>query len=173
MVRIAAWRYYLNMAITLIEKNGGRILEAHAGEKLTEADYQQLVPRFEALLRQHGKLRLLFDMSGFHGWEAKALWEDIKFDAKHFNDLERIAMVGDKKWQEWSAKVDVLKARAEKAGADAKLKYHEQLQQAEHRQEEVRKKFAALKDASGNAWLNLKAGVDSAMDQLHAALSEK
>jgi hypothetical protein len=89
------------MAITLIEMEDGKTLEAHAGEKLTKADYQELVPRFEALVQRHGKLRLLFDMSGFHGWDARALWEDMKFDAKHFNDLERIAMVGDRKWQKW------------------------------------------------------------------------
>jgi hypothetical protein len=28
---------------------------------------------------------------------------DIKWDAKHFNQIERVAMVGDKKWQEWMA----------------------------------------------------------------------
>jgi hypothetical protein len=44
-------------------------------------------------------LRVLFHMTGFHGWDAGALWEDIKFDVKHFADIERLAMVGDKKWQ--------------------------------------------------------------------------
>jgi hypothetical protein len=42
-------------------------------------------------------------MRDFHGWDAPALWEDIKWDAKHFNQVERVAMVGDKKWQEWMA----------------------------------------------------------------------
>ena len=54
---------------------------------------------FGRSFRQHRKLRVLFDMTGFHGWEAGALWEDIKFDVKHFVDIERIAMVGGKKWQ--------------------------------------------------------------------------
>jgi hypothetical protein len=27
------------------------------------------------------------------------LWEDIKFDAKHFRDFERIAIVGERKWE--------------------------------------------------------------------------
>jgi hypothetical protein len=38
-------------------------------------------------------------MAGFHGWTTGALWEDIKFDVKHFSDIERVAMVGEKKWQ--------------------------------------------------------------------------
>ena len=87
------------MPIQLNEENGGKTLVAHVSGKLTKADYEHFVPEFERLVRQHGKLRLLFDMTGFLGWEAGALWEDIKFDIKHFADLERLAMVGEKKWQ--------------------------------------------------------------------------
>ena len=29
-----------------------------------------------------------------------ALWEEIKWEAKHFNDMERIAIVGDEVWHE-------------------------------------------------------------------------
>jgi hypothetical protein len=61
------------------------------------------VPEFERLVRQHGKLPVLFDMAGFHGWDAGALWEDIKFDIKHFADIERLAMIGEKKWQQGMA----------------------------------------------------------------------
>ena len=28
------------------------------------------------------------------------LWEDTKFAIKHFADIERLAMVGEKKWQQ-------------------------------------------------------------------------
>lgn len=28
-----------------------------------------------------------------------ALWEDVKFDLKHFADIERLALVGDRKWE--------------------------------------------------------------------------
>ena len=38
-------------------------------------------------------------MCGFHGWEAGALWEDIKFDMKHYRDIERLALVGESKWE--------------------------------------------------------------------------
>ena len=31
------------------------------------------------------------------------LWQDIKFDVKHFGDIERLAMVGEKKWEQWMA----------------------------------------------------------------------
>ena len=87
------------MPIQLNEEDGGKTLVIHISGKLVKADYEHFVPEFERLVRQHGKLRVLFDMTGFHGWDAGAMWEDIKFDIKHFADIERLAMIGEKKWQ--------------------------------------------------------------------------
>src|ERR1039458_6928521 len=87
------------MAIHLTEKNDGRVLEVQVSGKLVHEDYKRFVPEFERLVKQHGKIRVLFEMADFHGWEGGALWDDIKFDLKHFSDFERLAMVGDKQWE--------------------------------------------------------------------------
>lgn len=87
------------MSIKLEEENGGKLLRVHVSGKLVKTDYELFVPEFERLVKEHGKLRVLFDMTEFHGWEVAALWEDVKFDARHFLDIERLAMVGDNKWQ--------------------------------------------------------------------------
>jgi hypothetical protein len=81
------------------EEEGGKILVIHISGKLVKADYPDFVAKFEHLVRQHGKLRVLFDMTGFHGWDLGAAREDIKFDIKHFADIERLAMIGEKRWQ--------------------------------------------------------------------------
>jgi hypothetical protein len=44
-------------------------------------------------------LRLLFDMTDFHGWDASAMREDAKLGIRHFADIERLAMVGEVRWQ--------------------------------------------------------------------------
>jgi hypothetical protein len=87
------------MPIRLNEEHGGKVLAVHISGNLVAADYEHFVPEFDRLVEQHGRLRVLFDMTGFRGWDAGAAWEDIKFDIKHFADIERLAMVGDKKWQ--------------------------------------------------------------------------
>jgi hypothetical protein len=87
------------MPIQLDEENEGRILVVHVSGKLTRADYVNFVPEFERLVLVHGKIRLLFDMTGFSGWDAGAAWEDFKIGIHHFSDIERLAMVGEKKWQ--------------------------------------------------------------------------
>ena len=91
------------MPINLTEENSGKMLTVHVSGKLVKADYERFVPEFERLVRQHGKLRVLFDMTGFHGWTAGALWADTKFAVHHFSDIERLAVVGEKKWQEGMA----------------------------------------------------------------------
>ena len=87
------------MPIQLKEENGGKMLAVHASGKLTQADYEYFVPEFDRLTEQHSKLRVLFDMTDFHGWEPSAMWEDIKFGVKHLADIDRLAMVGENKWE--------------------------------------------------------------------------
>lgn len=87
------------MAVALHEQEGGKILSVRLTGKLTKEDYEKFVPAVERLIQSHGKLRLLVDMHDFHGWTAGALWEDIQFDLRHFRDIERLALVGEKAWE--------------------------------------------------------------------------
>lgn len=91
------------MTIHLTKIPSYNLLEVEVTGKLTQEDYHIFLPEVEDLITRFGKLRILFEMNDFHGWTAGALWEDIKFDARHFNDIERLAFVGDKKWQEGMA----------------------------------------------------------------------
>ncbi|HVW07383.1 MAG TPA: STAS/SEC14 domain-containing protein [Bryobacteraceae bacterium] len=87
------------MPILLRRDESGKFLIIHATGKLVEADYRDLEPQFERLAPHNPKIRVLFDMTGLHGWDAAAAWEDIKFDIRHFRDIERLAIVGEKPWQ--------------------------------------------------------------------------
>lgn len=91
------------MPIQLREENEGKTLVVHVSGQLATADYEHFVPEFTRLVGLHGKLRVLFDMTDFHGWTAGALWEDTKFAVHHFSGIERLAFVGEKKWQEGMA----------------------------------------------------------------------
>ncbi len=87
------------MPVELHEEAGGKLLQVVLSEKLTKEDYQRVVPEVERLIQQEGKLRVLCRMHDFHGWTIGALWEDIKFDLKHFAHIERLALVGERKWE--------------------------------------------------------------------------
>lgn len=87
------------MPIDLRPESDGKVLDVLLTGTLQKEDYVHFVPAVEKAIAEHGKLRLLVEMRNFHGWAPGALWEDVKFDVKHFRDFERIAMAGDKKWE--------------------------------------------------------------------------
>jgi len=87
------------MSVILHEEAGGRILVVGLSGKLIKDDYERFIPEVERLAKQHGKLRILVQMHDFHGWTLGAIWQDIKFDWKHFQDVERLALVGEKAWE--------------------------------------------------------------------------
>ena len=92
------------MNIAVQEYAGTGFVEIDLSGKLTAEDYKSYIPEIEKLIQQHGRLRLLVRMHDFHGWTAGALCQDLKFDAKHFRHIERIAFVGDQKWEEGMSK---------------------------------------------------------------------
>ncbi len=91
------------MPVTLHEEAGGKYVAIDLSGKLTAADYQHFGGEIDRLVQRDGKIRMLCLMHDFHGWTAGALWEDVKFDFKHFNHLHKIALVGESKWEEGMA----------------------------------------------------------------------
>jgi SpoIIAA-like len=68
-------------------------------------DYKAFVPVIDAAIAREGKVRLLAQFEDFRGWDAHALWDDIKFSTSHCTKMERIALVGDRRWEAFMAKV--------------------------------------------------------------------
>lgn len=91
------------MPVELEERKEGKVLLVRVTGRLDKQDYDRFTPEIERLIKQHGKLRLLLETHDFHGWDAGALWEDVKFDVKHFNDIERLAVIGEKRWEKGMA----------------------------------------------------------------------
>ena len=72
---------------------------------LHDEDYKTFVPLLDAELARQGKMNVLAQFHDFHGWDVRALWDDIKLSATHCNKIRRIALVGDKSWEKWMAAV--------------------------------------------------------------------
>jgi hypothetical protein len=83
-----------------VEKTAsGTLVTLKVKEKLEKDDYTRFVPMVESQMKNGSPVRLLIELHDFKGWTAGALWEDTKFAASHFNDIERMAVVGDARWQ--------------------------------------------------------------------------
>jgi hypothetical protein len=68
--------------------------------------------------------------------------------------------------KEWSAKLTELKAKADKAGAEAKVQMNQQIDQLRARTETAQQKLNEIKAASADTWENLKAGSEKAVEEM-------
>jgi DNA-binding transcriptional MerR regulator len=70
------------------------------------------------------------------------------------------------KLNEYGEKIDQLQAKTEKLGEDGKTKAQQQLTSLRQKRDEVSEKLKELSSSSGNAWEQLKSGIDAAMEDL-------
>lgn len=98
-------RHGLSIGIERIDANFYLTLKAIG--KLTHQDYEKINPMLDSALDgvDEPKIRVFIDGSQFEGWEMRAAWDDLKLGLKHGKEFERIAIFGNKKWQEMSAKI--------------------------------------------------------------------
>jgi hypothetical protein len=85
----------LDVMIEAYAHNHGPVLGFRLSGTLHTSDYRGFAPAIESAIERHGRLRLLLHFENFDGWDAGALWSDLKFRAQHFIDIERIAFVGE------------------------------------------------------------------------------
>ncbi len=91
--------------IEQLPESSEKILGFRISGKLHDEDYKTFVPMIDAALARGEKVRLLAEFHDFQGWDMHALWDDVKFATTHCTKIERIALVGDRQWEAWMAKV--------------------------------------------------------------------
>ena len=91
--------------IATIETGSPKVVGVKLSGKLHDEDYRRFVPMIESILTAEGKVRLFVQFEEFQGWDMHAAWDDFKFALQHYSDFERIAMVGDRRWEKWMSSV--------------------------------------------------------------------
>ena len=72
-------------------------------DKLTNHDFDKIAPFVHHMIVEHDKIRLYYEMNRYKGWTFQAFWRDLYMDLKYRNNVEKIAMVGEKSWEKWLA----------------------------------------------------------------------
>lgn len=75
----------------------------------------------------------------------------------------------DAQLEEWNAQIALLKARADKARAEAKIEYYKTIEALQGKQDEAVTKLQELKTAGDEAWEDLVTGAEKAWDEVKAA----
>ena len=83
-----------------IEGFPDNVIALVAKGQVTKKDYEQvLIPRVESALKRHAKVRFYYELGPqFSGFDAGAMWEDLKVGVEHLSAWERMAIVTDVNW---------------------------------------------------------------------------
>lgn len=87
----------------IMGESGGSVLGLRAIGHITRADYEELTPICEDLITQEGQIQVLIDMQGFELEEPSAWRADFHFGREFHNKIQRMAIVGDMRWEAWMA----------------------------------------------------------------------
>ena len=98
-------KHGLSIGIERIESD--YFLSLKAVGKLSHEDYKTITPMIDSALAQvkEPRVNVLIDGTELEGWELRAAWDDFKLGLKHNNAFQKIAIYGNKNWQEMTAKI--------------------------------------------------------------------
>jgi hypothetical protein len=72
-------------------------LDVRGTLKKTEMDQAQAA--LVDAMKRTGRVRLLFVLVDFEGWERSSAWNDLTFYVTYGDRIERIAIVGPERWR--------------------------------------------------------------------------
>ena len=87
------------MSAVIHIEDGGRLVEVTLSGKLTREGYEEFLLEVEQVIQERGKLRMLCRLTDFRGWRLGDIWQEVRFDFQHFSGIERLALVGEKRWE--------------------------------------------------------------------------
>jgi len=74
--------------------------------------------------------------------------------------------------KEMKARLQVFEARAENASADMKIKHQDNLADWKARFEDIENRMNKLSESSGEAWEDIRTGIDNALGELQSAIQK-
>lgn len=77
-----------------------RVLAYRLSGTVTDRDVEE-IKRDLASAASADKVRMLVEVDDVSGAEPAAVWEDLKATPRYIRDVERLAVVGDRRWQDW------------------------------------------------------------------------
>jgi hypothetical protein len=87
--------------LSIIDTKKENLIAAKLSGTLTKADIETLHPMIHAVVNKGHKVDWYIELAQELSYDRAGLMENFKVDALHLSDYGKIAIVGNKKWQEW------------------------------------------------------------------------
>jgi len=69
--------------------------------QLSQEDIQQVTPKLDETIADQGAIRVLLNLVDFDGWDGlHAAWNHFTLVKNHHHAIDRIAVVGNRRWEQ-------------------------------------------------------------------------
>jgi hypothetical protein len=82
-----------------LEQHDHRLCVLRVGGELKKSELDAAQSEFVQQIAATGTIKLLVLLENFTGWERTEAWGDTDFFFSHRNDFEKIAVVGQSRWE--------------------------------------------------------------------------
>jgi stage II sporulation SpoAA-like protein len=89
------------MGVKIVDTSDGLLTVEFTG-LLRKPELEQAQKAAIDLIQKHGKVSVLALEKDFQGWDKQGNWGDLSFQSKYDKHIEKIAIVGEKKWEDWA-----------------------------------------------------------------------
>lgn len=86
--------------IEKLTESSGKVIGYKAIGTITKEDVDKVKPDLQYLAQNEGKFCMLFDLDQFQGETVEALTQDLEFGLEYGKDIQKLAIVGDKEWEQ-------------------------------------------------------------------------
>ncbi len=86
------------MSCIYSEHETAPVAEIRIVGRVTQNDMDNVLPKLEALIKKHGRIRLVEIVDSFESFDPTTILDGIKFDYQHLRDVTHAAVVSDIPW---------------------------------------------------------------------------
>jgi hypothetical protein len=84
-----------------LDDSSGNIIGFKLSGKITDREFKAFAAEVEKTVTDKGKVKLLLITDYPQEFSLKAIWDELVFWTKHIEEIERLAIVGQKEWEKW------------------------------------------------------------------------
>ena len=88
----------------ILNSEKDNLIAAKVSGEISKEEVQKIHQLIHEIIDKNKKVDFYLELYDFQGYDLDGLWADLKVDAAHISDYGNMAIVGEKKWQEWAAK---------------------------------------------------------------------
>jgi hypothetical protein len=91
--------------ITILPVTAGNLIAIRISGVLSKSDYPEFLALTKQKVTEFEDISLYIEIENFQEITLQSIWEEIKFEFRYFNNIDKLALVGEKDWQRRAASV--------------------------------------------------------------------